>query len=369
MSVVLLIFLIAFAIQIGYFLFIFAHLLKPSKSVNTSSFPFITVIICAKNAAKELQRNLPSILEQRYFSESNQLHFEVLVVNDFSTDETMEVLNNLQTKYAHLQVIQTDQKLAVDFGGKKAALQTAQRFVKSDFCLFTDADCSAYSENWISEMAQYIQNQKIVAGFGAYAYQKGLLNAFIRFETLHTFVQYAGMAKAGFPYMFVGRNVMYQRSLLEAAQNNTNWKHLPYGDDDLLLHGNEKCELNIADEAASKTVSEAPATWQAWFHQKQRHVSTGKYYKKGVKLALSGYALSHHLTWILGIYLGIILSSFAWLLLIRCVLFWILWKVVATRMKEKPFSFWLPFLDVGWIFYHLLLSPFIFLQNKQQWKK
>lgn len=369
MSVVLLIFLIAFAIQIGYFLFVFAYLLKPSKKVNTSSFPFVTVIICAKNAAKQLQENLPSVLEQCYLNESNKINFEVLVVDDFSTDETMLILNHLQAKNHHLRFIQTDKEFTKEFGGKKAALLTAQRFAKSDFCLFTDADCSAYSENWISEMVQYIQPQKIVAGFGAYAYQKGLLNAFIRFETLHTFIQYAGMAKAGLPYMFVGRNVMYQKSLLDSAKNNSSWKQLAYGDDDLLLHGNNKCELNIADIAASKTISEAPQTWQEWLQQKQRHLSTGKYYKTGTKLALSMYAFSHHLTWILGMYLIIIASPFAWFLLIRCVLYWMLWKVVATRLREKFFHFKLPFLDAGWMFYNLLLSPFILLQNKQQWKK
>ncbi len=368
MNLLFVVFAIAIGIQIAYFLVIFAALLIKTKKNKQSQKPFITVVICAKNEANNLAAFLPFILEQNYRNTNFTNQFEVLVVNDFSTDNTADVLRHFQNSYSHLRVVDTDRSF-LNFKGKKAALFTAQKHAKGAYLLMTDADCKPASNRWISEMISYLSEEKIVAGFGAYEHKKTFLNAFIQFETLHTFVQYAAFAKAGKPYMFVGRNVLYKKDLISSGDVPSSWKELSYGDDDLLLHGSQKQSLVIADAALSKTVSIAPYSWKSWLHQKQRHLSTGKYYRLSSKLLLGFYALSHHISWLLGIYFLIQNPANASIFLGRCLLFWLIWSVVALRLKEKSVILWIPIMDFLWLVYNIALSPYIFFRNKNKWKK
>ena len=59
----------------------------------------------------------------------------------------------------------------------------------------------------------------------------GRLNWFIRYETLHTFLQYYSFWKAGIPYMAVGRNLAASKAIFLRAQDHPAWSKLPSGDD------------------------------------------------------------------------------------------------------------------------------------------
>lgn len=369
MSALTWIFVIAVSVQIVYFFTIFIRLFFSAKTeFSKVDKPFVSIVVCAKNEAVGLRKNLPLILEQQYLNAQNAYWFEVLVIDDFSTDDTPLVLQELQEKYPHLKVALTDVSFA-EYKGKKGALLTAQKNAKGAILLFTDADCYPASPHWITEMTLVYKSNKIVAGYGAYAYHRGLLNGFIRWETLHTFVQYAAFAKASMPYMFVGRNVLYEKEVLSAAARNPTWQKLQYGDDDLLLQGPHRWAVTISDSAAAKTISAPPKTWSEWLAQKQRHVSTGKYYRFSVQLFLALYAISHHITWLLGLILLFQGNAWGSLLLFRCLLYWSLWLFVGKKLKEKNMFLWLGISDLGWLFYHVLLSPYIFIKNKITWRR
>src|SRR5690606_623578 len=110
-------------------------------------------------------------------------------------------------------------------------------------------------------------------------------------------------------------------------------------------------------------------TWSEWLHQKQRHLSTGKYYKPLVKCLLGMYAATHGLSWLLFFLLLFFPAApVFFLFLLRCLLYWTLWTITAAKMKEPKLLKWMPVCDVCWALYNFALSPFIFLKNKQQWK-
>lgn len=368
MSTITWIFVIAVSVQIVYFFAIFIRLFFSAKTeLIKGEKPFVTIVVCAKNEANHLRKNILFLLNQEYATSNGHKLFEVLVIDDFSTDETALVLQEIQEKYAHLKVALTDVSFA-EYKGKKGALLTAKKIAKGNILLLTDADCYPASPYWIKEMVADYKTEQIVAGYGAYAYQMGLLNAFIRWETLHTFVQYAAFAKASMPYMFVGRNVLYEKEVLSAAARNPTWQKLQYGDDDLLLQGPHRWAVTISDSAAAKTISAPPKTWSEWLSQKQRHVSTGKYYRFSVQLFLGLYAISHHITWLLGLILLFQGNAWGSLLLFRCLLYWSLWLFVGKKLKEKNMFLWLGIVDFGWVFYHFVLSPYIFIKNKITWR-
>ncbi len=87
-------------IQLFYYLFFFLRLAfhKTKTEITLQGQP-VSVIICAKNEASNLTKNLPAVLTQKYLTT-----YEVLVVNDNSTDESKYILEEFQKTFKHLQI-------------------------------------------------------------------------------------------------------------------------------------------------------------------------------------------------------------------------------------------------------------------------
>ena len=372
-------FIIAAIIQLC-FLFI----LKTRKQHKLPLLPdrpiAVSIIICAKNESQNLQHFLPFVLEQDYPKNL----FEVIVVNDQSTDNSKEILEAFAQKYPQLCVLNIPSEEVKTLPGKKFALLKGIDAAKFERILLTDADCKPLSKQWLGLMSTSqtgSSNMTIVLGYGGYENTGGLLNKFIRWETVNTCMQYASYAAIGLPYMGVGRNLSYDKSLLESLENDfefqTIYKHTPSGDDDLLISkiaNNENTSVCLNKEA--HTISVPQKTWNAWGKQKTRHSSTGKYYPSKIKILLGLYGLSQSLYWFLGIFLiaGFCNLEFKnWclatlLFLIRIFLYWLNAAKWYKQLDEKKILLFYPLGDLGWAIYNVLLSPYIFWKNKQSWK-
>ena len=95
--------------------------------------PSVSVCVPARNEARDIEACLTSLLQQDYPD------FEVIVVDDNSTDATPEILRALQRKFPDL-VILKGEPLAEGWYGKPFALHQAARAVRGELLLFTDAD-------------------------------------------------------------------------------------------------------------------------------------------------------------------------------------------------------------------------------------
>lgn len=361
----------------------------------------LSIVICAKNEAENLRTNLPSILVQKYRS---SLH-EVIVVNDQSTDESEAILQAFATKYPQLRVLNIPVGEKKVFPGKKHALLKGIAATKYDYVLLTDADCKAKSNMWLQSIAgtfstkllyknsehpttRLMRPPQIVLGYGRYKEEKGILNKFIRWETVHTAMQYASYAEHGKAYMGVGRNLAYDKRLLQQLENDQKFQlrfsKSPSGDDDLIVAAlANKSNTTAVLQVEAHTESVAPNDWAKWWRQKMRHLSTGKYYPFRIKSMLGIYALSHSLYWFVAILLFIcflfceandganilFLRTIAWsLFAMRLFLYWINAAKWYRALEEKKLLIFYPFGDLGWTLYNVILSPYILWKNKQVWK-
>lgn len=374
------IYAVAVAIQCGYAMLysgMFAILQRVfgKRSVSHSEavehYP-VSVIICARNERENLAAFLPIVLSQRYTNGQGWKAYEVIVVNDNSTDDSAEVLHALTVHYENLRIIHLNEETERKFPGKKQPLYHGVAAARHRHLLFTDADCEPASEHWLEMMTAPLREGKsIVAGFGDYRIHPGVLNAFVRWETMHTWLQYSSYTRAGEPYMAVGRNLACNKSTFEAAQMHPVWGVVPSGDDDLLVSTQgDSVNTVVVDHPNSFTYTEAPTNWKDWKHQKGRHLSTGKYYSFRVKAFLSGYAISHTLTWLCFL---LLLCTGEWemplvLMFLRCTLYWSLWLRMARKLKQKKLARWFLLCDIGWMIYNFAFSPYIAWKNKQQWK-
>lgn len=364
--------------------------------VSISDIPEITILICAKNEAVNLQENLPQILDQQYPKNK----FTVFVVNDNSDDNTIDILNNLQKNYSNLKYINISHNQQRVFGGKKFALHIGMQQVNTPLVLLTDADCTPASSKWLQLMCakSVANNNAVILGYGAYQCKSNWLNKFIRFETVHTYKQYACMAAANKAYMGVGRNLMYPVMHYFEAMNDNDfvekYRATISGDDDVLINFFAKKHKTIIayGNSLAHTISTVPKDFSSWLHQKQRHLSTGKLYTASTKLILGLYAVTQACFWFLGLGLIIILLSKiintqnilyenAWFsnskilfiiviasMIMRNFLYYKSFVRYAKVLNEKKLKNWFLLLDVFWAIYNVILSPFIFFKSKQQWK-
>jgi cellulose synthase/poly-beta-1,6-N-acetylglucosamine synthase-like glycosyltransferase len=272
--VVFLVFAVVAGIQLFYYLYFYLSVyLYKTKETKSSGNP-VSVIICARNEAENLRNFLPSVLEQDY------PNYEVIVVNDCSEDNSYDILGSFLNKYPHLKIstVNKDPKFTHN---KKFAQFIGIKAAKNEILLFTDADCEPLSNKWIEKMtSNFTQETNFVLGYGGYQKEGGLLNRYIRYDSLTIAMQYLGMAIKGFPYMGVGRNLAYRRSVFFENKGFGNHTHLISGDDDLFVNTNATGENTCVEfSTETHTLSVPSKKVTEWISQKKRHLTTAPYYK------------------------------------------------------------------------------------------
>ncbi|MGV3509652.1 MAG: glycosyltransferase [Sphingobacteriaceae bacterium] len=326
----------------------------------------VSVIICARNEEHNLTKNLRFILEQDYPD------FEVVVVNDCSGDDTHMVLRGFSSLYPHLKVVTINEHERFKHG-KKFAVTLGIKASTKEHLLFTDADCEPASSKWIEKMQRHFQNKtEIILGYSPYRKEAGFLNKLIRFETFITALNYFSFALAGKPYMGVGRNMAYTKSLFFKGKGFAAHMHIPSGDDDLFVNQNANPQ-NVAIEIHPDTHvwTEPKRTFSSYFRQKVRHMGASKAYKAEHKRMLSfqtGSALLFYTVLILMIFL----QAQWWMLLsfylIRLFAQLIVFYPVLKKLNYKDLIWWIPILDLIFNFYILVLSIVSLFKKKVKWK-
>lgn len=274
-----------FLIQLYFSLFV--HLKLASYSVEEVPVPGtatkpLSVIICARNEVENLKEYLPVIMQQ------NHPDFEVIVVNDRSWDGTRQLLEEFAKQYRRLKIV-TISEGEKFIAGKKFAVTMGIKAASNEWLVFTDADCMPASESWLMGMQQSA-NEKIdiVLGYSPYMRKRGILNALIRFETFFTAVNYLSYAIKGMPYMGVGRNMAYKKTLFFKNKGFAAHMHIPSGDDDLFVNANaHKYNTEIRINKDTHVWSAPNTSFGAYLRQKKRHFGAGKLYKPKHKFILS----------------------------------------------------------------------------------
>lgn len=335
-------------IQLLYFWLVFNKVsLKKyleSPGARTNSLEPVSVVICAHNEFSHLRDNLPFILEQDF------PEYEVLVVNHFSDDDTPYLLQTLREQYPNLRVITIEEELNF-FTGKKFPLSIGIKSARYNRILLTDADCRPVSGQWIRQMsAGFDQGKEIVLGYGRHRHYKGLLNALIRFDTIHIAMQYLGFSLAGQPYMGVGRNLAYSKDLF--FRNNGFIPHyrIRSGDDDLFINRVATgANTSVALHENSFTESEPKRSFGKWITQKRRHLSTATWYRPVHRFLLGFYILTSVLFYLT----GITMLSFVWsvvpvlsLFIFRLASQFIVFYRSMRRLGERDLLPFLPVLEL-----------------------
>jgi cellulose synthase/poly-beta-1,6-N-acetylglucosamine synthase-like glycosyltransferase len=356
----------AWLIQMIYLLVFFRKMAVRRSAPQPSAEPPVSVVIAARNEYHNLIKTLPLILEQDY------PRFEVVVVDDASDDETEEYLKEMQQRFAHLNVISIRANLNF-FRGKKFPLGLGIKAAKYEQLLLTDADCYPAGKEWIRGMQACFTNEKsIVLGYGAYQPRKGFLDKLIRWETVHTAMQYFSFALSKVPYMGVGRNLAYRKTLFNQGKGFLSHYQVMGGDDDLFVnqHANNS-NTAVCINPQAFTYSYPARTFSEWIRQKRRHITTGKYYKSSSRFLLAGWPLSYLILLTASIITGVALFNPAiigFLLLVRQITFLSIYKKTMNNLSEKKLLLFSLLFELLMFIIPALLSVVNVFSKSQRWK-
>ncbi len=359
-------FVVCFFILLYYTLFVHLKLARITvEPISEELERPLSVIISARNEAENLIKYLPSVLHQKY---SN---FEVVVVNDRSWDGTAELLEDFDKKYDHLKVVTVvdgDKFIA----GKKFAVSMGIKAASNEWLVFTDADCEPASENWLKGMQKPIDDTKdILLGYSPYFKKAGLLNVLIRFEAFFTAVNYLSYALKGKPYMGVGRNMAYKKSLFFKHKGFAAHMHVASGEDDLFVNANATAvNTVIVIHKETHVWSEPKTSLIAYLRQKKRHLGARKLYQKKHRLMLKTQTIVQVLFYGLGVSLicfnptlYLALGIFGLNIMIRCAIYPSLLK----RLNYRELRWWFPILDILLLFFVLFNSIVSIFVKKIIW--
>jgi len=240
--------------------------------------PPISVIVAARNEEENIGELLTALTIQDYPIEK----FEIIIVDDRSTDRTAEIVNQRQVSLSNLRLVRTRSEMP-DLVGKKNALTAGIRAAKYERLLFTDADCLP-PPGWLRSTARYFTDQIDVAiGYSPHDIPKKspLIATLRRLERLAMSAVYAGAAGWNIGIGAAGRNLAYRKSLFEKVDGFRGIGHLHSGDDDLFVQKLNRYKsvrfAFVADKSAS-VPTQTPVSKRVLYEQEKRRHSKIRYY-------------------------------------------------------------------------------------------
>ena len=249
---------------------------KLSTSLNNSNVtdsPFISLLIPFHNEETNLPILFNSIIEQNM----KKSKFEVIWLNDRSTDKSPHFIREKISDYPNHKLITID-KLPFGKSGKRNALQEGIKRSNGDIIVFTDADCK-FDPNWL----QNILNSFSVGGSDIYGgpvtkISPGLLGRILRWEQYLNHKICEGFFGFGKPVLIFGANWAIKKKLFFEGGGYSGTDSTLSGDDDLLVQKLGQESITAIWDNENIVFTEGPEGWSHWWRQKRRHISAGMKY-------------------------------------------------------------------------------------------
>jgi len=240
----------------------------------SSGYPPVSVIVYVKNRYYDLQNFLPALMEQDY------PQFEVIIVNDGTTEKNNNTLFRLHERYANLYFTHIPDETR-NINRKKLGLTLGIKAAKYDCLLFTEADSHTRSSNWIRLMARhYKKNKTVVLGMSSKEKDDGFFSKFITFDYFYSNLQMLSMALFNHPHVGSGRNLIYSKIQYNEQKGFVLHQSGRQVGNDLFIN-DIAAKSNVEVELSSESVVMTNLNIHDWEKGKKDRAFTNRLYKVG----------------------------------------------------------------------------------------
>lgn len=324
--------------------------MEKDDDVKVVLAPKVSVIIASENEGDELKKNLPFVLEQDYAD------FEVIVVNNGSTDESDYILNSLKLGnphlyYTYLPYSEDDES----FNRRKLALTIGAKAAKGDILLFTEPYSKPISKNWISSIVENFSEEKeIVLGYSFFTRTKKQFNRLARLDNHFFSMQYLSMAIKKRGYIGTYRNLAFKKHLFFDNKGFASCLNIENGEDVFInqIITKKNTAVSLSQDSFIETSLENFSLWK----EIKKSYSIAKNYFKGGAIALFSFEIFSRYLFYIGLIAliaysvifaqWVVLGIAVFLFLIRLIIQLVVINKSAKYFNSGKFYFSLPILDI-----------------------
>lgn len=374
-ALILLVFLLVVLIQLFYYLYYYLPVMRKKSTQDSATTvqggdsgktKSVSVIVYSQNESDLIPSLVDNLFKQEYEGQ-----FEVIVINDASTDDTRDVVEQLQNSYPSLRLC------TVPIGSrspnrKKLALSIAMKAAQYDLVLHTEANALPQSPFWIAKMVEPInRNEEVSIVVGGYSYEKknSFGDWFIHFDHLLFSFRYLSLALRRQSFIGVGKNLCYKKSLFSNSREFSNYLNITSGDDDLFVNqiaNSRNCRAMVSPSAW--VIAHFQNNGKAWKYHKRNHFLSSNFLSSTSSFIFMTETITRYLFWTafaLGVATHLtnipVLSFFVILFLVRIV--------VQQRFfykASKLFStYWFGFSSLFYELYQPIVNLFFWLGRKR----
>lgn len=327
-------FVSAFYAVLMLFLTIGVQRLKLHTSETSAPLTSFSVIVPFRNEAENLEALLNSFRTIAY----PRNNFEILMVDDASTDASVEFIERFKQQNPEISLQLIYQKKA-SVSPKKEAIEKALTISKFEWIITTDADCRV-PRNWLTEFHTLLQVTAcdMVVAPVLFSTNHSLLEDFQQLDFLSLMAATQGGFGIGYPFLCNGANLCYRKRVFKEVKGFEGNSTIASGDDIFLMEKflkHNPAGVKYLKSREAVVITQPQKSISDFIHQRIRWAAkaTGYKNKRGQLVGLV----------VLSMNLFLFLSVFLWLFDRMpsgfFLLFWMLKLVVDFMLLAKVNKF------------------------------
>jgi cellulose synthase/poly-beta-1,6-N-acetylglucosamine synthase-like glycosyltransferase len=337
-------------------------------SVEKISITQISVLIAVRNEAGKIELLLKDLEKQSYPNH----HFEVLVLDDHSDDDTFQiVLKFMEKTNLHLRLIKMEKGMI----GKKNAISEGIKNAVGTLIVTTDGDCRA-GERWLETLESFYRQKKLkmITGGVTFSKKNNLREKIMTIEFASLVGSGAASLQMGYPNMCNGANLAYEKEVFFEVGGYESHDKIASGDDEFLMHKickkyPDKVAFLKSKEAVIET--EAPESWKSFFNQRIRWASKWENYTYWHIKFLAFFIFGSNLILVLNFVLiplkSYPLNEFLILLFFKFLIEFLFLRSILVYFGRKPSL--LAFLITEMVYpFYVVLFALLGRTKKYEWK-
>ena len=324
------------------------------RNASFKSSTIISVIIPVRNEEQNI-RSLLSDLNNQTFPSGN---FEVLVMDDSSTDQTTHIVQECISNFnIPIRLIRLPDSPTTS--PKKRAIETAIAEAKGNLIVTTDGDCRV-DKGWLRAIADCYDNTnaKLISGPVTFTNDTSITDHLQTVEFASLIGSGASAISAGYPSLCNGANLAYEKDAFHEVNGFDGVRHIASGDDEFLMHKiayRYPSGIRFLKDPAAIVRTRPHQKWSLFFRQRKRWASKWKHYQSRTPLALALYIFLCNFSLILSsicyVSGNIPFHDLLTIWMIKCIPEWLFLGLVLKFLDKTASILYIPLTQIIYPFY------------------